>query len=109
MRPAAAVAAAEGVQTINLALGDRSYPIYVGRGLLSDGELLRRHIAGDSCLVITNETIAPLYLQRCALARAAARSDPGQRSEATQAASPLQGGRPAVSRRLAARRHRGAA
>ena len=53
-------------QVVTVPLGDRSYPIYIGRGLLHDGELLRRHITGKSCLVVTNETVAPLYLQRCA-------------------------------------------
>ena len=57
-------ASTEAYNVITVPLAERSYPIYIGRGLLSDGELLRRHIRGGSCLVITNETIAPLYLQR---------------------------------------------
>ena len=51
-------------ETVNVALGDRSYPIYIGEGLLDNGELLRRHIPGKRVLVVTNETIAPLYLER---------------------------------------------
>ena len=45
-------------------LGDRSYPIYIGSSLLDNGELIRRHIPGNTALVVTNETIAPLYLDR---------------------------------------------
>ena len=45
-------------------LGDRSYPIHVGSGLLDDGALLREHVYGDTALVVTNETVAPLYLDR---------------------------------------------
>ena len=35
-------------------------------GLLDQGELLRKHIPGKTALIVTNETIAPLYLDRCA-------------------------------------------
>lgn len=52
------------MRVVEVELGDRSYPIYIGRDLLSQGELLRRHIPGKRVLVITNETIAPLYLER---------------------------------------------
>ena len=51
--------------TVHVELGDRSYPIYIGRGLLDHSELLRKHIPGKSALIVTNETIAPLYLGRC--------------------------------------------
>ena len=43
-------------------LGDRSYPIFIGDGLLQSSELLASHIHGEQVLVITNETIAPFYL-----------------------------------------------
>jgi len=43
-------------------LGDRSYPIFIGDGLLQSSELLASHIHGKQVLVVTNETIAPLYL-----------------------------------------------
>lgn len=69
---AAAVAeripASEGIMKIvDVPLGDRSYPIYIGQGLLDRGELLQRHIPGKRVLIVTNETIAPLYLERCVL------------------------------------------
>ncbi|HEY8157285.1 MAG TPA: 3-dehydroquinate synthase [Methylobacter sp.] len=43
-------------------LGDRSYPIYIGSGLLSQSELFIKHIKSKQVVVVTNETIAPLYL-----------------------------------------------
>ena len=50
--------------TLDVALGDRSYPIYIGPRLLAQGELLRRHLAGREVMVVSNETVAPLYLER---------------------------------------------
>ena len=52
------------METVNLDLGVDSYSIFIGGGLLDDGDLLRRHIAGNQVLIVTNETIAPLYLDR---------------------------------------------
>jgi 3-dehydroquinate synthase len=43
-------------------LGDRSYPIYIGSGLLNQPELYIQHIKAKQVVVVTNETIAPLYL-----------------------------------------------
>ncbi|KAG2445464.1 hypothetical protein HXX76_000082 [Chlamydomonas incerta] len=56
--------AASAMKTVEVDLGDRSYPIYIGAGLLNQGELLRKHIPGKRVLIVTNETIAPLYLER---------------------------------------------
>lgn len=50
------------INTLNVDLGDRSYPIYIGDGLLKQAELLTRHIRGHSALIVTNTTVAPLYL-----------------------------------------------
>lgn len=50
--------------TVDVPLGDRSYPIYIGQGLLDQGELLQRHVPGKRVLIVTNTTIAPLYLER---------------------------------------------
>lgn len=49
--------------TLRVALGARSYPIYIGAGLLSDPSLLRAHLAGRQVLIVTNGTVAPLYLE----------------------------------------------
>lgn len=51
------------MKTLQVALGERSYPIYIGDGVLSQADLLTRHIQGKEVLVVTNTTIAPLYLQ----------------------------------------------
>ncbi|MDD2760741.1 MAG: 3-dehydroquinate synthase [Methylomonas sp.] len=42
----------------------RDYPIYIGSGLLSQTELLTRHIHSRQVAIVTNETIAPLYLNK---------------------------------------------
>ena len=49
--------------TLNVDLGDRSYPIYIGTGLLAESDLLTRHIQGKSALIVSNSTVAPLYLE----------------------------------------------
>ncbi|MEW6330128.1 MAG: 3-dehydroquinate synthase [Pseudomonadota bacterium] len=52
------------MKTLPLDLGERSYPIYIGAGLLDRAELLKRHIAGSRVAIVTNETVAPLYLAK---------------------------------------------
>ena len=49
--------------TLNVDLDDRSYPIYIGTGLLDQADLISRHVNGRSALVVTNSTVAPLYLE----------------------------------------------
>ena len=51
-------------RTISVELGDRSYPIIIGRGLLGSDFDLVAHLAGSDCLVVSNTTVAPLYLDR---------------------------------------------
>lgn len=51
------------MQTLHLDLGERSYPIHIGQGLLRQAELLTPHIHGNSVATVSNTTIAPLYLQ----------------------------------------------
>ena len=48
------------METLNVALGERSYPIHIGRGLVTRADLLLGHIARKKVAVVTNETIAPL-------------------------------------------------
>lgn len=50
------------MKTLVVALGNRSYPIYIGSGLLSQAELYTRHIKARQVVVVTNSTVAPLYL-----------------------------------------------
>lgn len=51
-------------RTLQVDLGERSYPIYIGTSILDDPSLYRRHISGKQVLVVSNETVAPLYLDR---------------------------------------------
>lgn len=51
------------MKTLPVDLGDRSYPIYIGHGLLRQRELLQRHIQSRQVMIVSNTTVAPLYLQ----------------------------------------------
>lgn len=51
-------------RTIEVALGARAYPIFIGAGLIGDAERLRPYLGGSQVLIVTNETVAPLYLER---------------------------------------------
>ncbi len=50
------------MQTLHVDLGDRSYPIHIGSGLLKQSELIQPYIQGKTTAIVSNETIAPLYL-----------------------------------------------
>ena len=52
------------MNTLTVDLGDRSYPIFIGAGLLGDSALYTPYIKGRQVLIVTNETVAPLYLQQ---------------------------------------------
>ncbi len=52
------------MQTLTVDLGERSYPIFIGAGLLERAELWRLHIPGEQVMVVSNDTVAPLYLER---------------------------------------------
>jgi 3-dehydroquinate synthase len=52
------------METVNVELGQRSYPIHVGAGLLDKPELLQSALGGARAVVVTNDVVAPLYLQR---------------------------------------------
>lgn len=49
-------------EALRVSLGRRSYPIHIGRGLLSRPELLAPHVEGRQVMIVTSETVAPLYL-----------------------------------------------
>ena len=52
------------MHTLHVDLGQRSYPVYIGRDLLSDPTLLARHLSGKQVAIVSNETVAPLYVDR---------------------------------------------
>ena len=53
-------------QTLEVALGDRTYPIHIGRGLISQPELILPHLKRPNVAIVTNTTVAPLYLAKLA-------------------------------------------
>ncbi len=50
------------MSTLTVELGERSYPIQIEAGLLSQPGLFNAHIKGPLAVIVTNETVAPLYL-----------------------------------------------
>jgi len=52
------------MKTVGVDLGERSYPIYIGKGLLGDPQRVVPHIRGRQVLIVSNETVAPLYLDK---------------------------------------------
>lgn len=50
------------MRTLNLALAERSYQIHVGTGLLAEGGLVAPLLKQKKVLVVSNTTVAPLYL-----------------------------------------------
>jgi 3-dehydroquinate synthase len=52
------------VQRVTIDLGARSYPILIGPGLLGDEVVLDEAVAARDVMVVTNEVVAPLYLDR---------------------------------------------
>ena len=51
---------------LNVELGERSYPIAIGPGLLADPAALVRHVGGHKAAIVTNTTVGPLYLEQVA-------------------------------------------
>lgn len=51
------------MQTLHVELGERRYPIFIG-SQLNPQELLEPYIHGKQVMIVSNETIAPLYLER---------------------------------------------
>jgi len=51
------------LSSITVELSERSYPIFIGNGLLGGGFDLGAQLRGPDCLVVSNDTVAPLYLQ----------------------------------------------
>ena len=49
---------------LDVDLGDRSYPIYIGEGVHADSGHYRDFIPGRQVMVVSNETVAPLYLEK---------------------------------------------
>ena len=54
------------MQTLNVALGDRAYPIHIGSGLMTQIELILPHLKRNNVAIVTNTTVASLYLEKLA-------------------------------------------
>jgi 3-dehydroquinate synthase len=52
------------MKTLNVELGTRSYPIYIGTGLINKPELIQPYIQGKTTVTVSNTTVAPLYLEK---------------------------------------------
>ncbi|MCB1773459.1 MAG: 3-dehydroquinate synthase [Gammaproteobacteria bacterium] len=52
------------MRTLTVDLGDRSYPIFIGPDLVDRADLYRPYVHGRQVMVVTNETVGPLYLER---------------------------------------------
>ncbi len=52
------------MQTLTVALGDRSYPILIGGGLLDQPGLILPYLKTPQAAIVTNTTVGPLYLER---------------------------------------------
>ncbi len=52
------------MKTLTVELGRRSYPIHIGAGLYARSGLLTPYVDGRRVAVVTNDTVAPLYLDR---------------------------------------------
>jgi 3-dehydroquinate synthase len=50
------------IQTLEVALGERSYPIHIGKGLLTRADLLLPHLKRKQVAIVSNTTVAPLYM-----------------------------------------------
>ena len=50
------------LNTVSIALGDRSYDIIIGTGLLSQGHTFDPLSVGAAALIVSNSTVAPLYV-----------------------------------------------
>jgi len=49
------------MKTLTVDLGDRSYPIHIGPGLLAAGERIAEVLPAPRAVLVTNETVGPLY------------------------------------------------
>ena len=52
------------MRTLTVDLGDRSYPIFIGSNLIADPENYRPYVHGQQVMIVSNETVAPLYLDK---------------------------------------------
>ncbi len=54
------------MRSLNVSLGARAYPILIGGGLLGQAELITAHLRTPRAAIVSNATVAPLYLEKLA-------------------------------------------
>jgi 3-dehydroquinate synthase len=52
------------METVQVELAERSYPIHIGEDVIDRADLLRAYVRGNQVAIITNATVGPLYLER---------------------------------------------
>ena len=52
------------IKTVEVALASNGYPVYLGCGLLSESSLWDRHLGAGKTLIVSNDVVAPLYLEQ---------------------------------------------
>lgn len=52
--------------TLQVELGDRSYPIFIGQSLLDNPDLVAHHVKGKRVAIVTNTIVGPLYYDKVA-------------------------------------------
>jgi 3-dehydroquinate synthase len=52
------------MESLRVALGERSYPIHIGAGIVDSTALYAPHLEGGTAAIVTNEVVSPLYLSR---------------------------------------------
>ncbi len=61
------------MDTLNVELGNRSYPILIDAGLIGRADVLERHVPARDVLIVSNTRVAPLYLAALAAGLGAGR------------------------------------
>ncbi len=56
------------MKTLQVALGDRSYPIWIGQGTMHQTELWQKALAKGRVAIVTNDIVGPLYAAKVAAA-----------------------------------------
>ena len=51
------------MESLRVALGERSYPIHIGAGLLGERGLYAPHVGTGGAAIVMDEVVAPLYLE----------------------------------------------
>ena len=54
------------METLEVSLGERSYPIYISQGAMSNSALFASHIKAKKVVVVTNDTLKPLFESKIA-------------------------------------------